>query len=189
MSDNSQSGGGVRAAVAGAVAIGKIGSDIRDSASGAVDSKDHRNWSRIRTVQGSYQVPAAPLTYGFIMIDEKPEQGRVWEILHMHIAGGIAAAGLVDPFTAVAIPAIAFIAEERYTDSANEPAIFPNIIAKFANLDGTPFYPPSRRGVLVRWPQRVIWVVKGGVAGTLIQVSADVIDHDNLQYLQKLAGG
>lgn len=175
--------------VQAAVGLGKGSSTIADVMAGKVDTKDKIiGASRLLTRKGSYQAPAAPLTYGFVTIEDGPQVGRVWEILHMSIHGTITVGGAPDPFTAVAIPAICFIADTNFQDSAVEPVIT-NIIGKFANCDGTPQFVPSRRGALLRFPQRIVFVVKGAAASTLFIASVQLIDHDMNRYLQNLSGG
>lgn len=156
---------------------------------GKQDTKDEIiGKSRLLNRKGTYQAPAAPLTYTFCTIEDGPQEGRIWEILHMSIHGTITANSIPDPFTAVAIPAIAFIADTNFQDSNIEP-IITNIIGKFASIDGTPQFVPSRRGALMRFPQRVVFVTKGLAANSLLVANIAVVDHDLQRYLQNFAGG
>jgi hypothetical protein len=174
--------------VQAAVGIGSRKS-LDDVMAGRVDTKDKIiGASRLLTRKGSYQAPAGPLTFGVCTIEDGPQVGRVWEVLHLSIHGTITLGGIPDPFTAVAIPAIAFVADTNFQDSATEPP-FTDIIAKFANCDGTPQFVPSRRGALLRWPQRIVFITKGAVANTLLIASVQVVDHDMNRYLQNFSGG
>lgn len=133
--------------------------------------------SRPVTVVASYQTPNPALTYAFV--DFPPvSPNKIWEIMRIGVTGS-------DPFTTIAaVTVLAYRSAYVPQDSNVEPASFGDLLAVLGSIPNTSY--PSWRSTVARQAEVVILAIKGLVAGTQIQASMDVIEHDLDCYLRSL---